>query len=288
MRCNLCNSAADKIFIKNNNCFYRCRECGLEFIFPEPDDKETYAIYDKNYYQPWGLESGENITERMKHDTFRDKLDLIEGFSKTGGKILDIGCATGFFLDVAKERGWDVYGVELSEYSSGIAGKRLGGERIVTGSLEQAAYDDRMFDVVAMTDLIEHVKDSRLLVGEVARILKPGGIIAVTTPDPASLSCRMLGRHWPHYKPEHLRYFTADSLELLLEPYGFKTLYKKPASKIMTFGYLAQQLRSYPMPVVTPAVTLAAAILPSKLLQLRFRIYSGELFMIAGLPPKGI
>lgn len=276
------------MFIKNNYCFYRCRDCGLQFIYPEPDDEETYAIYDKSYYQPWGLEEGQNSTERMKHDTFRDKLDLIEKFSHPGGKILDIGCATGFFLDVAKERGWDVHGVELSEYSSGIAGKRLGRERIVTGSLEQAAYGDRMFDVVAMTDLIEHVKDSRLLVSEVARILKPGGIIAVTTPDPASPSCRLLGQHWPHYKPEHLRYFTARSLELLLKPLGFKILYKKPATKIMTISYLAQQLRSYPMPVVTPAVTLAAGMLPTKLLQRRFRIYSGELFVIAGLPEERI
>jgi 2-polyprenyl-3-methyl-5-hydroxy-6-metoxy-1,4-benzoquinol methylase len=285
--CLLCGSAARSEFVKFNKEFYTCPTCGLGFIHPPPEPDDIIKLYDQSYYDPWGIGGADNATERMKKATFHDKLDAIERFVPAKGRILDIGCATGFFLDAARERGWEVYGVELSAYSSTIARNKLGNDRIITGTVEEAGYENGSFDVVVMTDVIEHVVNVQSFVKEVARILKPNGVTAITTPDPLSLSCRMLGQLWPHYKLEHLVYFTPRALSVLLEPSGFKRLYLAAATKTLTFAYLSLQLRTYPIPLLTPITRLLSKLLPEALQQRNFRIYSGELFDISRLE-KGV
>lgn len=279
--CYLCGHTAPRSFVKFNTGFHRCKNCGLEFMHPQPEAAEIEALYDKNYYDSWGLDSQDFSTEQMKKATFHVKLDIIERYLPPAGRILDIGCATGFFLDAARQRGWDCFGVELSPYSSDIARKKIGQERIVTGRLEEAGFNDDFFDAVVMTDLIEHVADVRPFIDEVARILKPGGIVAITTPDPDCLSCRLMGKHWPHYKLEHLYYYSRKALGLLLEPTGFTRLYASAATKTLTMAYIDLQMRTYPVPLLTALTGIIAKLLPSSLLQKQFRIYSGELFMLA-------
>lgn len=240
-------------------------------------------MYDRSYYDSWGIGNADTATERMKLATFHEKLDAIERSMPGKGRILDIGCATGFFLEAARSRGWEPFGVELSPYSSGIARERIGGDRIVTGTVETASFPDSFFDAVVMTDVIEHIADVRPFMAEVARILKQDGIAVITTPNPASLSRRMMGSHWPHYKREHLLYFTPRSLSLLMEPFGFRRERLTAATKTLTVAYLDLQLRTYPLPLITTLMNALVGLLPGKLRQALFRIHSGELFDISRL-----
>lgn len=281
--CPLCDSVAQFDFTKFGKDFHRCTSCGLGFIHPPPHPDELVKLYDQSYYDSWGIDSDDTATERMKQATFHDKLTVIERYMPAKGRILDIGCATGFFLDAARQRGWEPYGVELSSYSSALARKKIGEERIFTGQVEDARFTPGFFDAVVMTDVIEHVPDVRSFIAEVARVLRPGGIAAVTTPDPQALSCRLLGKHWPHYKLEHLMYFTPAALARLMEPLGFKRQRLMAATKTLTFSYLERQLRTYPVPVVSPLVALLAHLLPGKAHHVNFRIPSGELYEIARL-----
>jgi 2-polyprenyl-3-methyl-5-hydroxy-6-metoxy-1,4-benzoquinol methylase len=281
--CPLCTTVARFCFNKYERDFYTCASCGLEFIHPQPTPEEISALYDQSYYDSWGLDGCDDATERMKHSTFHDKLDIVEGFMPGKGDILDIGCATGFFLDAARQRGWNPYGVELSDYSSDIARKKIGTDRIITGRVEDAAFKDATFDAIVMTDVIEHVCDVHSFLGEVSRILKPGGIISITTPNPASLSCQLLGKNWPHYKLEHLMYYTPKALELLLEPLGYRRLYLSAATKTLTLAYLELQMRTYPVSFVTPLITALSRLVPTATTHSRFRLYSGELFLISRL-----
>jgi 2-polyprenyl-3-methyl-5-hydroxy-6-metoxy-1,4-benzoquinol methylase len=281
--CPLCGSSARSDFMKFDTCFFTCVTCGLGFIHPPPEPEDIKKLYDQSYYDPWGISDEDNATERMKKSTFHDKLETLERFVPTKGKILDIGCATGFFLEAARERGWEVFGVDLSSYSSSIARKKLGGDRIFTGTTEEAGFESDSFDAVVMTDVIEHVSDVNSFVKEVVRILKPNGVTAITTPNPMSLSCRMLGRHWPHYKLEHLVYFTPHALSTLLEPFGFQRLHLAAATKTLTFAYFSLQIRTYPLPLVAPVTSFLSKLLPEAVQQLNFRIYSGGLFDLSRL-----
>lgn len=281
--CPLCISAARYDFAKFGKEFYSCTSCGLGFIHPPLHLDEIMKLYDQSYYDSWGIAGDDTATERMKQATFHDKLAVIEKGMPDKGRILDIGCATGFFLDAARQRGWEPYGVELSSYSSAQARKKIGEERIFTGQVEEARFTEGFFDTVVMTDVIEHVMDVQSFVVEVARILRPGGVVAITTPNPLTLSCRLLGKHWPHYKLEHLLYFTPDALSLLMKPLGFRRQQLLTATKTLTFSYVERQMRAYPVPVITPLVCLLGRLLPKAAYHLNFRIPSGELFEISRL-----
>lgn len=281
--CPVCGSVSKRDFEKFGKAFHSCTACGLGFIHPPLPPEEVERMYGQSYYDSWGIDTDDVATERMKQATFHSKLTVIEEYMPTKGRILDIGCATGFFLDAARQRGWVPYGVELSSYSSALARKKIGDDRIFTGQVEEAHFVDGFFDAVVMTDVIEHVLDVRPFIAEVARILRPGGVVAVTTPDPLALSCRLLRKHWPHYKLEHLLYFTPEALSLLMAPVGFRRQRLMAATKTLTFSYLERQMRTYPVPVITPLVALLAQMLPKKVRHLNFKIPSGELFEISRL-----
>ncbi|WP_241392445.1 class I SAM-dependent methyltransferase [Brachyspira hyodysenteriae] len=136
-----------------------CPNCKLEFIYNQPNFEEIKSIYSNDYYKAWGMEDGENNeVALMKKSTFRNMLKKILPYKKSGN-ILDIGTASGFLLEEAKEMGFEPYGVEISEYSSSIAKKKFGEDRIYNGTLETAPFENNFFDVITMTDLLEHVQD---------------------------------------------------------------------------------------------------------------------------------
>lgn len=269
-----------RLFSKDGLEFIKCRSCGLVYINPQPADNEISALYSEDYYKPWGLDTDSSVVSEMKIATFDDKLTMVERFIKKG-RILDIGCATGFFLEAAKRKGWDVFGVEISPYSAAIAQERFGKDRVFNGPLEAASYKDGFFDVVFMSDLVEHVKDLDLFLKEVFRIVKVKGIIAIVTPNIESLSYRIMRKLWPHLKMEHLYYFSPSTMKRLLEREGFNPIYMSAATKALNLSYVERQFSTYPMPLLSPALKLLAAVLPDGLKNRKVMVHTGEMFVIA-------
>ena len=160
-KCYLCDYEGDMKIKSNVNGrdIVECPKCKLEFIYNQPTFDEIRKIYSNEYYKSWGMESGEtNEVSYMKKSTFHNMLLKILPYKKYGN-ILDIGTASGFLLEEAKKLGFEPYGVELSEYSSSIAKKKFGDDRIHNGTLETSSFDKNFFDVITMTDLLEHVQD---------------------------------------------------------------------------------------------------------------------------------
>lgn len=127
--CKVCRGQNLKFFVEKNNWkIYKCRQCGLIFVWPSP--KETYITYGKDYF--CGATKGfgyVNYDEDKKPmiSMFESYLKKIEKFLPNKGKLLDVGSATGFFLEIAKNRGWDIFGVEISEYAASRSREKLGG-----------------------------------------------------------------------------------------------------------------------------------------------------------------
>ena len=278
--CPLCSTPSSYAFTASALTVHACPKCRIEFISPTPDEDAAASIYTKSYYDSWGLDNG-TVTEKMKKLTFGEKLAVIEQFKKSGGKILDIGCATGFLLEEARDRGWEPYGVEMSPFSSDQARQRLGAERVITGTVEQAGFADGYFDVIIMTDLLEHIGKPRQFISEVARILAPNGIVAITTPDLGSLSRKLMGAHWPHYKREHLVYYRSAPLAGLFASYGFTIMHVSSSAKFLTIEYMKLQLTTYQVPVLTSLVQALARLIPHNFTSRPLRFRTGELFMVA-------
>ncbi len=121
----------------------------------------------------------------------------------------------------AKTRGWEPYGVEPAPIAAAQA-ERLVGVPIHRGTLDTVTYPEGWFDVVTMWDVIEHVQSPSSYVAQVARLLRPGGMFALTTPNIRSLSYILLGRDWWVVGPNgHLFYFSPRTIHKLLSRYGF-------------------------------------------------------------------
>jgi len=281
MNCSICaGDNIKKLFTKDKFSFRMCKRCGLIFISPQPTEAEIEAIYSEDYYRPWMLDGqGRDSGQYNKVLTFNRWIGEIEKY-KRAGEILDVGCATGFFLEVASRRGWRPSGVEISKYSSEIARKKFG-QRIFTGTLDKAGFDSGRFDVVTAFDLIEHLFTPTDFFREVFRILKPGGIVTICTANTGSLSYRLMRKNWPHFKIEHLHYFHPKNISTVLKEEGFEILEIRKAKKILTINYISSILNSYRVPVVSRAAGLLNTALPRALTRRPLLIPSGEMLVLA-------
>jgi 2-polyprenyl-3-methyl-5-hydroxy-6-metoxy-1,4-benzoquinol methylase len=260
-----------------------CGECGLAGDYPLPDQDELNEFYTKDYYEAWGREGGEDPAVRtMKQATFASRLEPLKPLPR-GVRVLDVGCATGYFLDLVAAAGGEPYGVEISPYAARIAGDRFPG-RVTQGTLDQAAYPDGHFHAVFMSDVIEHVPHPDRLLAETYRITAPEGWVVICTPDFGSVSARVLGRRWFHRKREHIIYFTAATIQGGLERAGFTAVRVRKGVKSMTIRYLASHFRTYRLFPVTGVLNLLERFLPFGLAGRTIPLPSGEIVALARKP----
>ncbi|MHC5066683.1 MAG: class I SAM-dependent methyltransferase, partial [Planctomycetota bacterium] len=180
--------------------------------------------------------------------TFRRRRNFVREHVPPGGKILDVGCAAGYFLRVMRDAGHEVYGVELSAPIAKHAIEHLGEDHIHVGTLESAAeaegFEPGSFDLVTFWDVIEHVPDPQALLRQAAAMLKPGGSLIIETQNVDSRFAGLLGRRWHHYKhEEHIYHFSPRTIERLLEQGGFEMteLTSAYGGKYVSFGFIAER-----------------------------------------------
>jgi SAM-dependent methyltransferase len=133
-----------------------------------------------------------------------------------------VGCATGDFIAFARERGWDVAGVELTDSAAAFCRDQLG-LPVVTGDLLAAGYPSDTFDVVTMWNVFEHLYDPVATLREIRRILRPTGLLVLAVPELDSLDARIFGPAWKGYDvPRHLHTFSRATLKRMLAEGGFR------------------------------------------------------------------
>jgi SAM-dependent methyltransferase len=152
---------------------------------------------------------------------YYEKLRAVIEKRAVGGRILDIGCSGGYFLDVMN--GWDRYGIEISP--SYHVAKQKYGEQISCDFLHDGQWEKQSFDVITLLDSFDHMKDPLDVLRICRDILKPGGLIVIKVHDISSLFARISGnRYYALIPPYHLSYFSPRTLRLALEKNGFSFL----------------------------------------------------------------
>jgi cyclopropane fatty-acyl-phospholipid synthase-like methyltransferase len=180
----------------------------------------------------------------LKIATARPRLAAIR--QRTSGKqLLDVGCATGFFMEAAADEGFDVRGVEFSAVAISLARPDIR-ERIVRGDVNTLLRSQAdKFDVVTAFDIIEHVQNPASFLMELREVLKPGGVLAISSPDTGHFLRYLMGRRWPMLQPmQHTVLFSRRGIADLLERSGFGDVRVETAHKVLTIDYLANQLSS--------------------------------------------
>ncbi len=142
----------------------------------------------------------------------------------SGGKALDIGCGNGNFLNLLKQHGWDVKGIDLSKKAAATA-KEVFDIDVFVGNTEDAPFTDNSFDYIHMSHSIEHLPNPVTTLSKALKLLKPNGKIYVETPNIDSYTARVCGKYWmPLETPRHLYLFSPATLANLLDQIGFKVL----------------------------------------------------------------
>jgi 2-polyprenyl-3-methyl-5-hydroxy-6-metoxy-1,4-benzoquinol methylase len=168
------------------------------------------------------------------------------------GRLLDIGCSAGFFLNVARDHNWETHGLEISQDTAAIAKERYH-LKVTVGTPEESTFPSHYFDVVTMWDVLEHVEDPKKTLRFVNRILKDDGIVAISTPNIDGLFPKLSYKvanfinYWPHPEPpRHLFQFSRKTLGQVLKLTGFKLLavHDERIPIGYTFGSVKDLLRS--------------------------------------------
>jgi 2-polyprenyl-3-methyl-5-hydroxy-6-metoxy-1,4-benzoquinol methylase len=218
----------------------KCTRCGLVYQSPVPSAEEILDAYD-------GVVDTRYVEESSgRMETFALDLAALERH-ESGGKLLDVGCHLGFFLDVAKANGWDVKGVEPSRWS--VEQARARGLDVRHGTLDSVYFEDGQFDVVTMWDVIEHLSDPLAELKRTHRILKPDGLLAVSTMNVDALFPRLAGRRWPWYMQMHLIYFSKRTLHNMLTKAGFRVVEMTPHRRVVRLSYLVSRIEPYCKPL---------------------------------------
>lgn len=205
----------------------KCANCGLVFADVDVANSELAEIYGKDYFA--GEEYANYVEDKEVHQkNFRRHLQIVKRFSSPGGKLLEIGCAYGHFLELAKDD-WEVYGVDVSKEACGYAKRELS-VPVFDGEFLDTAFPSNHFDIVCLWDTIEHVPKPHLYFKEIERILKVGGCLCLTTGDIGSLIPRLRGEKWRLiHPPSHLFYFSQDTMSKLLSNYNLKVAHVQKA-----------------------------------------------------------
>lgn len=237
-KCYICNSTdISYIFHINNYDIFRCNECTVVFVLFsfENEDDLLLKIYSKDYFN--GNQNAENLKVGYKVNYFQTKkkdqiINAKRRLKKIGqmvpgkGKILDVGCAAGFFLKIASDLGWQVTGIEISQEAVEFARTSLDLD-VICGRFETTDFKENSFHVITAWDVIEHVLDPVVFVEKAKKLLVPGGLLVLGTPNIGSLAARIRGKKWPILRPpEHLFYFNPVSLDKLLSTHFAKVIVK--------------------------------------------------------------
>lgn len=213
--CLLCNST-DLIELPEFSKDYltKCRKCSFVFCKRVPTNQELTDVY-KGYPRNHNISP---ITIKRYHEL----LDTFEPYKKTN-KILDIGCGDGYFLQEAKNRGWQVYGTEFTDNAFEIGKKK--GIIMHQGVLDPQNYAANDFDIITSFEVIEHINNPQPEIHNIKKILRQGGLFYVTTPNFNSVSRFLSKEKWNIVcYPEHLSYYTTGSMNRFLKNEGFKKL----------------------------------------------------------------
>lgn len=221
--CIVCRSEGPTLlFVKDEYSIVRCKHCGLVYVGEELESIDFEKIYGESYYTGGSHQVFSNYLgeERSRRASARRRVWALQ-LLKRSGRLLDVGCAAGFFLAEAR-RYYEVQGVELSEFSSTFARDRFGLD-VFTGTLQQAELPSRSFDLVTLWDVIEHVPDPDAVLAEAARLLKADGRLILTTGDIGSSYAQHKGSQWHLLAPPwHMYYFSRNTIAKLGSNVGLR------------------------------------------------------------------
>ncbi len=252
--CTLCGAHAERLLFEVEDTMFgrpgkyrlvECQQCSMRYINPRPTTPALARHYPNDYlcytnfdHEHWLLRWAFN---RMQQDQARRRVRQIErvtGRLPQGTTVLDVGCGRGELLRRLKnDRQTLGTGIDINRDVVDVL-RRESGIPVLHGTLCEVGCESASFDLVTLTEYLEHEPHPRPVIEEVRRIIKPGGFVAIEVPDISGPPGRWFGPNWWQIDaPRHLTYFSPKTLTQLLESSGFEVLQVKRYSMLTSMGY---------------------------------------------------
>lgn len=234
-------TAHRKLYSKNSCDILQCAQCGLGRA--ECGDFDIASYYTEDYFSGARVDGYVDYrgSEPVLRREFARTVQFIRGFRKDG-RLLEIGCAYGFFLEEARGF-YDVAGIEIA--GAAVAFCRSRGLFVISGVADASVLAQfGMLDIIVLLDVIEHLSDPRSTLALCREHLNPGGVIVITTGDFASLYARLAGRNWRLMTPpQHLWFFTPQSIRRLSHSLGLELEACDHPWKVVPLALIEFQMR---------------------------------------------
>jgi len=205
-----------------------CNRCGFRLTNPRPDAASIGQYYKSDAYISHNDSGGGvigTIYKGVRSYTLRSKLALINSLVKRPGKLLDVGCGTGSFLETCQIAGWAITGMEPDDDARRVASEKLStplAERLADVPADQ-------YDVITLWHVLEHVADLDSTIARFHQLLSDSGSLLIAVPNSDSYDATVFGPHWAAYDvPRHLHHFTPTTIKPLFEQRGFTLVDQKP------------------------------------------------------------
>ncbi|MFH1954278.1 MAG: class I SAM-dependent methyltransferase [Pseudomonadota bacterium] len=227
--CFLCGSQTRELLLEKDPWeVYRCLSCGLGVLDPRPSPEEMSRHYEKEYFferYDQGLDpDSPQFKKRLSGEKHRVRFMRA---AKRSGRLLDIGCGYGYFLFACRKEGFEVQGLDVSEWARQYAEQKLG-LSVKIGEIGEADWPPGSFDIITMWHSLEHTRHPGLAVSKAAHWLKRNGILVVDVPNYEGTDARFLWEEWDGWQlPYHLWHFTPSSLKRLLDISGLEVVKMK-------------------------------------------------------------
>jgi len=216
----------------------KCLKCGLIYTNPRKVKDEILDSYKKMVDEEYAKE------ERGRRITAKIIVKKIKKYKKGQSNLLEIGCGVGFLLDEARREGWRVRGVELSKWAADYAREKLD-LNVFCGDLKNANLAYGYFDVIILSDTIEHLINPKDTLVSIRKLLSPQGVLYINTPNIDSLISNLLKARWWGLNQFHLHYFTRETLKQMLEATGFELIKFGGYSRTFSLSYWLKRLEGY-------------------------------------------
>ncbi len=216
--CPLCGfKKYEPLWLFDGSSFSKCPNCTLVYQNPQPIPGDVEVRYDDSYFN-YEIENEESFLNLILLGLKDIGFDLtLKGEPQS---ILDVGCATGLFLEYMKDRGWQTFGVEVCS-SAAEYGNKNRGLNIFKGILDNVPISDGSIDVIHLSHVIEHINDPASFLKKIYKLLKPGGVVYCTTPNIDGLQAKLFKQSWRSVIPDHMILFSKKTLKRIFSDNAF-------------------------------------------------------------------
>ena len=282
-KCLICGKTQEYYFKKNTFQYYRCTVCNFTSTYPYPTEKVIKEHY-KNKFTKGNYSLLHGFSKQYRH-VYEGIISVLEKQinKKLNYKnliVLDIGCFTGDFLLMLKNRGAKVRGLELQKEAVKIANKKLKG-KVFEANVMTDTFPKLNYNLITLLGVIEHVNNPHSLFKKCAELLQENGILLIQTPNSESLLAKTLKKYWPPYQPiEHIHLFSAESLKIELKKIGFTNITVTPHWKTLPIEYVYDMFQNFG-PHFYKIFGPLYKLLPPSVKKFSLPFYAGEMIVTA-------